>query len=74
MTFTLIVFELPAAGDADKSADFAIVFAAPAVTVITAAGEETVPIVPVMFAVPARPTAVTRPDELTVATLVAELL
>jgi hypothetical protein len=74
VTLTLTVFELPAAGDAGRSADFAIVFAAPAETVITAGGEVTVPTLAVMFAVPAGPSAVTRPDELTVAMLAAELL
>jgi hypothetical protein len=74
VTFTLTVLELPAAGDAGRSADFATVFAAPAETVITAAGEVTVPTLAVTFAVPAGPSAVTRPAELTVAILVAELL
>jgi hypothetical protein len=49
------------------------VAAAPAKTVMTAGEEVIVPVDADTFAVPAAPTAVTSPDELTVAIAVEEL-
>lgn len=65
--FTVTVLELPAVGVEGKSVPLVMFCAAAAETVINVGADVAVPALPVMFAEPTGPTAVTSPVELTVA-------